>query len=592
MYALGAVLYEMLTWRPPYDAPSVVSLIAKVLNEDPVPAGEVVRGWLSQRSGPAVKGGTLPEKLFEICTRAMARDPADRYEDASAMLDDLQLWLSGTDKRNKALEIYGEAMRLRPQIEALQGRVKEIEREASKLAAQQSARASLDEVKAVWAMEQTVRVLTAKLEEHSVEYLKCLRSALVHDPEMPEAHERLAEHHRRAHEELERESQASACRDMNFLRFHDRSSLHARYIEGDGALTLWTDPPGVNATLFRYEERDRRLVPALVRQLGVTPLKRVPLPMGDYMVLLCAEGCHDVRYPIRIERQRHWRGVAPGGVAPEPVKMPKLGELVEGEVYVPGGWFGAGGMYGGHEVRAQEVWVAPFIMQQYPVTQAQYLAFLNDLVDQGRHEEVKSLLPRRQPFGKDIFNIAYAQDARGHYHLDLSKPGMMARPDWPILMVNWESAVAYSRWFSARRGQPWRLPGEMEWEKAARGADRRLYPWGNQWSYLYANTHTGEEGGDPVQSVFANPYDESPYGVRGCAGNVRDWCHDLYVADPVYEGRYVLEASLHQAGEDFPACIRGGAWFTLPASSVLSMRIRSGTNVLSNALSFRLVRSF
>ena len=59
--------------------------------------------------------------------------------------------------------------------------------------------------------------------------------------------------------------------------------------------------------------------------------------------------------------------------------------------------------------------------------------------------------------------------------------------DFPVLGVNWDSAVAYCNWVSAKTGKKYRLPTEAEWEKAARGTDQRRYPWGNDIDHTYAN---------------------------------------------------------------------------------------------------------
>ena len=59
--------------------------------------------------------------------------------------------------------------------------------------------------------------------------------------------------------------------------------------------------------------------------------------------------------------------------------------------------------------------------------------------------------------------------------------------DYPALGINWDSAVAYCNWLSAKTGKKYRLPTEAEWEKAARGTDQRRYPWGNSIDRSKAN---------------------------------------------------------------------------------------------------------
>src|SRR6185503_12943654 len=69
---------------------------------------------------------------------------------------------------------------------------------------------------------------------------------------------------------------------------------------------------------------------------------------------------------------------------------------------------------------------------------------------------------------------SYWTDARNH------GGGTPGADLYPLIGVNWDSAVAYCNWVSKKTGRKYRLPTEAEWEKAARGADQRRFPWGNE----------------------------------------------------------------------------------------------------------------
>lgn len=224
-------------------------------------------------------------------------------------------------------------------------------------------------------------------------------------------------------------------------------------------------------------------------------------------------------------------------------------------VHVPGGEFIMGSdprVYracGADEVPQHSLIVTAFHIMRFPVTNAQFLLFMKST-------------GHRAPLGW--------QD--GMY-----KPN---HGDHPVVGVTLPDALRFCAWAAQTTGLPLRLPTEPEWEKAARGVDGRLYPWGNAWDPALAASR--ENPANDTSPVSAHsPKGDSPYGMADAAGNVSEWCSTTfgpYPYDP-NDGReaqvYNLElASLFPAQHDAGAisnperseanlgkqCIRGGSW--------------------------------
>jgi hypothetical protein len=133
-----------------------------------------------------------------------------------------------------------------------------------------------------------------------------------------------------------------------------------------------------------------------------------------------------------------------------------------------------------------------------------------------------------------------------------------ANPEWsesnhPRETVNWYEAVAFCGWLSHRLGYEIRLPTEWEWERAARGTDGRVYPWGKEYRSGYAHQRIGDAGPHYLgrtSAVGIYAQGASAEGVLDLSGNVWEWCLNEY-SNP---------ERVQVSGTE-SRVLRGGSWF-------------------------------
>jgi formylglycine-generating enzyme required for sulfatase activity len=125
----------------------------------------------------------------------------------------------------------------------------------------------------------------------------------------------------------------------------------------------------------------------------------------------------------------------------------------------------------------------------------------------------------------------------------------------PIVNVSWNEAKVYAIWAGVM------LPTEMQWEKAARGTDGRIYPWGNEWekskcaNRLNSGENDTQTGTHPVGSF---PEGASPYGILDMVGNVLEWCENRY--DDNYYKITPTKNPIGSVSRD-GRVLRGGSWY-------------------------------
>jgi eukaryotic-like serine/threonine-protein kinase len=320
-------------------------------------------------------------------------------------------------------------------------------------------------------------------------------------------------------------------------------SAGAADLAGSGHLTLWTQPHGARATLYRYVRRPDGRMQADRDQpvdLGVTPVSAQPLAAGRYLVELAAEGHATSRYPVRIERGQHWGHASwHGGKFREKdwtVRLVRAPELGKGEwIHVPAGPYRATASAGviGLSPALEWRWEDDFAIGRTEVTLAEYWEFLespaaaDSLAD--FHDKdpqgIPPIVPRTVAMGEVTYVFTYDSGAQ-----ELSCPRDGELPEWrrrPVSGVSGRGVLEFIDWRrSCAGGATIDLPTGSQWEKAARGVDGRPFPWGDEFDLSFTSGRFLAPGethllniGRPAGSF---PHDESPYGALDMSGNVQE----------------------------------------------------------------------
>lgn len=190
-------------------------------------------------------------------------------------------------------------------------------------------------------------------------------------------------------------------------------------------------------------------------------------------------------------------------------------------------WFDA-------ELRLRRLHLPAFCIDRFLVTQAAYAAFV---VATGHRPPGIS----KEDYQRQGFLVHdYDREVTRYLWDDGTPPA--GRGDHPVVLVSADDATAYCRWRSAGG----RLPTEAEWEKAARGEDGRIFPWGNQWDPEQLNS--AARGPDGTTPVARYPGGMSPYGLFDAVGNVFQW-----TSSALPDGRRIVKGC---AWDDDPGLCR------------------------------------
>jgi serine/threonine-protein kinase len=633
IFALGAMLYESLTGSPPYNQARAEMRVRAARDEDPIES-PVTR---LRRSDP-LRAARIPRELAAIAMKALAPKTGDRYGSAQDFADEIQRYLERRPvlacretivrravkwaRRNRmmvgataaalgAVILATLGVRAYIRHSMISGNIAAAEKIVAAAGSERAAQ--MERIPQVDANDPYGDLINKRAADSIDEkYTQGLEKAAEHyarvfdyDPANAPVRAKLADVYMEMWRSSVRRGQpelmAAYAHNVADYAGADRyRSYYRKEIDGDGKFSLNTGDVKAEVYLFRFVETGRwnRLTPAPYRiqdrkideaalaeaagnlrtaadgrdgrsiyhlnlderyghRLGVTPIELDPMPIGSYLLALRAPGHEDLRLPVALPRQKE---------LDLNVKMIKTGTRPAGFTYVPAVWAKVGGQSAGTQW-PNFVWkpVKAFFIQTHEVTFSEYEEYLKGLIAEGRVREAIQRLPRD-------FGFTYLKVVGGEIKAHSSLTEGWRR--WPVRGVSWIDAQAYIAWRSRRDGVNYRLPGELEWEVAARGTDGRRYTWGDVFWPQAARLSLGYGALTNLQVDQARRKgqfaDESVFGVWDMTGSQAEWCAEMF------NGR---------AGE---RVLRGNAWALQPVGLETAFRTSGPPDYFHATTGFRL----
>ena len=255
----------------------------------------------------------------------------------------------------------------------------------------------------------------------------------------------------------------------------------------------------------------------------------------------------------------------------------------DGMVYVPAGEFlmgltGSDSPVGPEEKPQHTVHLDAFWIDRTEVTNAMFTRFVTETRYKTLAEECGS---------GSVYTGKQWEEVKGAdwRHPIGPSSNINGLDNYPVVQVSWRDAQAYCQWGGRQ------LPTEAQWEKAARGTDGRLYPWGNELAtcdYAVMNDSSGPGcgKGNAAWPVGSKPRDSSPYGALDMSGNVTEWVADWY--DQSY---YASSPAKNPQGPSSGKnrVTRGGGWYYVWNASRAAQRSYSSPDSHSVTIGFRCV---
>ena len=355
IWSLGAILYELLTWRRAYIARTTHEMLRAVCAgppEDP------------RRRAPD-RG--VPDALAATVNRALATAPEQRHASVEELADEVRGWIEGAERREAARSFLDQGSMAWVRYQALSD-------ERSRLRSQLGGleQAALEDPAKGPALQETrdrIEELELRRADSFEQVLTACEQGLARDPDNLAGRSMLARAYLSRAEEAEaRGDRLRAGYYQRRVKLYDDGRFSAE-VSGEGAVTLATEPSHAVVTARRFERKGLVWKLGKKRTLGETPLVGRPLAPGSWLLTVEHPECGPATYPVTIGRAGHW------DAGERALPLLAADAVPEGWVYVPAGEFERGGD-APDTLPAGRTWQEGFLIQERPVTAGELAAGL------------------------------------------------------------------------------------------------------------------------------------------------------------------------------------------------------------------------
>ena len=562
VFALGVMLYEILAGAQPFSDRNLASVLerARVDVEIAPP---------SARSPQAVSSGAFDALVMACLSRDVPKRPASGRVIADAIDAFLDAERARGEREKEARSYVAEGEAARAEYEGLDARAGELRLESEKMLGSLRAWESAEMKADAWSLAQQAGRLASDAARALAHAETAFTRAIGRVAEQRDARRGLASLYWRQFLAAEHNGDAermAQCLDL--ARAYDDGAL-ALELADAGTLAVEGVPDGARVTVTRFENEGPLLVARDADAIDILP-DGPPLRIQSGSYLVVSRSSCEVRYPLLIRRAQDHR---------LHLCVPDESGIPEGMVFIPGGPFLAPATLGTDRLVEREL--PDFAIGRFPVTFRDYVKFLTALEDPyertkrtpGYGFKPEPLVTRREDRSWRVTPDLFEGEARKYVPAEREL-------DVPVVEVSWFDASAYAKWLSATTGLPYRLPTELEWEKAMRGADGRTFPMGTGLNASFAKLRDSRPEASQPEPVGAFALDTSPYGVRDLAGGVSDWTSTSAVGQTLSDVR-------EDAAVELQGVYRGGNW----SSAAVPMRVTQRLHHRVGWVGFRLALS-